>query len=73
MLREPYSKPMGDGIFELRSKQGNQIDRVMYFFFYNGQAILTNGYTKKQQQTPKAEIELAQKRRDDFLRRHQNG
>ena len=23
-LREPYSKPLGDGIFELRAKQGSE-------------------------------------------------
>ncbi len=33
MLREPYSSPMGDGIFELRTKQGSNITRVFYFFF----------------------------------------
>ena len=32
-LREPYSKPLGDGIFELRAKVGSDISRVLYFFF----------------------------------------
>lgn len=31
-LREPYSKPLGDGIFELRAKVGTNISRVLYFF-----------------------------------------
>lgn len=31
-LREPYSKPLEDGIFELRIKVGNNITRVFYFF-----------------------------------------
>ena len=31
-LREPYSKPLGDGIFEVRAKQGSDISRVLYFF-----------------------------------------
>ncbi len=30
-LREPYSKSVGDGIFELRAKQGNNIARAFYF------------------------------------------
>ncbi|MFR2234850.1 MAG: type II toxin-antitoxin system RelE/ParE family toxin [Lachnospiraceae bacterium] len=30
-LREPYSKPLDDGIFELRAKIGSDISRVMYF------------------------------------------
>jgi len=31
-LREPYSKHLDDGIFELRAKVGSDISRVMYFF-----------------------------------------
>ena len=31
-LREPYSKYLGDGIFEIRGKVGNDISRVLYFF-----------------------------------------
>ena len=31
-LREPFSKPLGDGIFEVRAKQGSDISRVLYFF-----------------------------------------
>ena len=32
-LREPHSKALDDGIFELRTKQGTNITRVLYFFF----------------------------------------
>ncbi len=31
-LRQPYSKHLEDGIFELRAKQGRDITRVLYFF-----------------------------------------
>ena len=31
-LREPYSKSLDDGIFEIRAKQGSNITRVLYFF-----------------------------------------
>ncbi|MDU6307590.1 MAG: type II toxin-antitoxin system RelE/ParE family toxin [Clostridium sp.] len=34
-LREPYSKPLGDGIFELRLKISSDISCVLYFFFVN--------------------------------------
>ena len=30
-LREPYSKPIGDGIFELRTVFSSNITRVLYF------------------------------------------
>ena len=31
-LREPYSKMLEDGIFELRAQSGSDITRVLYFF-----------------------------------------
>ena len=72
-LREPYSKHLEDGIFELRGKFGSNISRVLYFFYNNGEIILTNGFVKKTQRTPRKEIETAKKRRKDFLsRRNQN-
>lgn len=46
-LREPYSKHLQDGIFEIRCKFGNNITRVLYFFYYNQRIILTNGFVKK--------------------------
>ena len=68
-LREPYSKPLEDGIFELRAQAGNNISRVLYFFIVGRRVILTNGFVKKTQKTPKKEIELAKKYRADFLSR----
>ncbi len=68
-LREPYSKPIDDGIFEIRCKVGNNITRVLYFFYYEGKIILTNGFIKKTQKTPPEEIKLAKERRADFKER----
>ena len=68
-LREPYSKPIDDGIFEIRCKVGNNITRVLYFFYYEGKIILTNGFIKKTQKTPPEEIKLAKEHRADFKER----
>ena len=68
-LREPYSKHLDDGIFELRGKVGSDISRVLYFFYYNKKIILTNGFIKKTQKTPKTEIDKAKKYRSDYLQR----
>ena len=68
-LREPYSKHLDDGIFELRGKVGSDISRVLYFFYYNKKRILTNGFIKKTQKTPKTEIDKAKKYRSDYLER----
>lgn len=48
-LREPYSKSLDDGIFEIRAKQGSNITRVLYFFYIGNKIILTNGFIKKSQ------------------------
>lgn len=68
-LREPYSKAIDDGIFEIRCKVGNNISRILYFFYYEGKIILTNGFIKKTQKTPPEEIKLAKERRADFKER----
>lgn len=68
-LREPYSKSLDDGIFEIRAKQGNNITRVLYFFYVGNKIILTNGFVKKSQKTPPSEIALAKKYRAEYEKR----
>lgn len=70
MLREPYSKYLEDGIFELRAKTGNNITRVLYFFYIGNRIILTNGFIKKTQKTPRKEICLAKQYKKDFIERN---
>lgn len=71
-LREPYSKSLGDGIFELRVKQATDISRVLYFFVVKHKIVLTNGFVKKTQRTPIKEIDLARKYKEDYLQRKEN-
>ena len=68
-LREPYSRLIPDGIFEIRAVRGNNITRILYFFVVGKKIILTNGFVKKTQKTPKREIERAKAERDDYLAR----
>ncbi len=68
-LREPYSKHLVDGIFEIRAKVGSNLSRVLYFFVVGHKIVITNGFIKKSQKTPKSEIELAKKYRNDFINR----
>ena len=65
-LREPHSKPIGDSIFELRIKFASDITRIFYFFYVGNKIVLTNGFIKKTQKTPPAEIELAKKYKEDY-------
>ena len=71
-LREPYSKYLSEGIFELRAKVGSDVTRVLYFFYVDRQIVLTNGFVKKTKKTPKKEIERAKKYRADFLHRKES-
>lgn len=71
-LREPYSKPLGDGIFELRAKQSSDIARVLYFFVVGQKVVLTNGFVKKTTKTPPAEINRAKRYRADYRRRKED-
>ena len=71
-LREPSSKSLGDGIFELRAKVGSDISRVLYFFIVGHSVILTNGFVKKTQKTPVSEIDRAKRYRAEFLSRKEN-
>lgn len=68
-LREPHTKHIEDGIFELRIKQSSDISRILYFFTIGKKIILTNGFIKKTQKTPKNEISLAKKYRNDYFDR----
>ena len=68
-LREPYSKSLGDGIFEIRAQSGSDITRVLYFFVVGKKVILTNGFVKKTQKTPLEEIHVAKKYRKEYLKR----
>lgn len=70
LVRMPYSEYLRDGIFEIRAKQGSDIVRVLYFFVSGSKIILTNGFIKKTQKTPKGEIEKAINCKFDYERRN---
>lgn len=64
-LKRPYADMLRDGIRELRLSFGHLEIRLLYFI--EGKAIvLTNGFLKKTQQTPAAEIERAIRYRADW-------
>lgn len=70
-IREPLSKQIEQGLFELRIQQSNDIARIFYFFIKNGNIIITNGFIKKTMKTPKSEIAIALKYKADYERRNQ--
>jgi phage-related protein len=58
----PLCRSLGGGLWEMRSSlPSNTISRVI-FMFEDGVIVLLNGFIKKTQKTPPAEISLAQRR-----------
>ncbi|MCL1797796.1 MAG: type II toxin-antitoxin system RelE/ParE family toxin [Eggerthellaceae bacterium] len=70
LLREPFSKAVGDGLFELRIKHGSDDARIFYFFFVGAKIVLTNGFVKKMQKAPSEELKRARRYKTDYERRH---
>ncbi len=71
-LREPYSKHLEDGIYELRVQTGNNQTRILYFFMSMRRIVLTNGFVKKTQKTPINELKKAKRFKQEYLRRQEN-
>ena len=72
-LTIPHAKYIGDEIFELRFEGIEGAIRVLYFFFDGDKAILTNGFPKKSNRTPKNEKLTAIRRRESYFQKHKGG
>ena len=66
----PIGKPLvgslGHGLWEVRSRLGDRIARVI-FYVEDSTMVLLNGFIKKAQRTPKRELDLAIKRKSQLL------
>jgi phage-related protein len=56
-----------DGIYEIRVEVGSNIYRAFSFFDKGRLIIVVNGFQKKSQKTPKAEIKLAEKLKKQYF------
>lgn len=54
------------GLYEIRVKHGKDIYRIFCFFDQGKLIVLTTGFQKKKQKTPKKEIEKALKIKEDY-------
>lgn len=66
--REPLSKAIGDGLFELRHV-GRLNTRVLWFFMKGKRIIAVHGIRNKGQAIPKSDISTARERMADWLGR----
>ena len=57
--RMEWIKKLDSDLYELRSKVGSNIQRAIYFQKIENDFLITHGFTKKSQKTPKSEIDHA--------------
>lgn len=69
LLKEPYTKQIRGKIRELRIRDSHGAIRILYFTYTGKRFILLHGFIKKTDKTPLREIEIAEKRMDDFIQR----
>lgn len=63
---------MGEGLFELRVEYESNIYRVFFIFDEGNIVVLFNGFQKKQQKTPKVEIDKALRIKNEYYAEKQN-
>jgi phage-related protein len=61
-LGMPYTRPFGDGLFEIRAKGAEGIGRAFFCCIVGRRVIILHGFIKKNQTTPSKELEIARKR-----------
>ncbi len=62
----PYSRPLGQGLYEVRSNISDQRIARIIFFLKANEMILLHGFIKKAQKTPKSDLDLALKRKKEI-------
>jgi phage-related protein len=67
-IKESLSRHLEDGIFELRTPLRDKIARTLYFYQRGARIIITHGFIKKTQKTPRKEIERAKELRENTSR-----
>lgn len=66
--REPLSKALGDGLFELRHR-GKLNTRVFWFFMKNRRIVAVHSIRNKGQAIPARELNTARERMRDWCKR----
>jgi phage-related protein len=72
-LKRPYADVVRDKIRELRIRQSSNQYRILFFFQARDQIVLAHAFSKKSQQLKEKDIELAERRMEDWIRRLTTG
>ncbi len=58
----PYTKSLGNGLFEIRAKGTEGMGKSFFCTVKNREVIILHSFIKKSQKTPKKELGIAGKR-----------
>lgn len=72
-LKRPYADVVRGKIRELRIHQSSNQYRILFFFQARDQIVLAHAFSKKTQQMKEKDIELAERRMEDWIRRLTTG
>ncbi|WP_338885100.1 type II toxin-antitoxin system RelE/ParE family toxin [Xenorhabdus sp. TH1] len=61
-LGSPHTKPMGNGLFEVRAKAQEGISRGLFCYLDGSNIYILHAFVKKSQKTPKKDLDLAKSR-----------
>ena len=61
----PICRPMNDGLYEVRTHLSDRRIARVFFCFYKEGMVLLHGFIKKQQKTPKQDLDLSRKRKKE--------
>jgi len=63
----PVCRPLGAGLWEVRSTLPSRREARVLFGFYDGMLIALHAFIKKTQRTPHEDLELARRRLKEML------
>lgn len=63
----PHSKPINDGLFELRAIERNNIARTIYAYQKGSTIFLLHAFVKKTQKIPSVALKIARIRLKEML------
>jgi len=69
LLKEPYTRQIRGKLRELRIRGKSGEVRILYFAFAERRLVLLHGFHKKTRKTSMHDIEIAERRLDEFVNR----
>ena len=72
-LKRPYADSVRGKIRELRIRYSSNQYRILFFFYVRDRIVLLHAFSKKSQQLKEKDIELSERRMEDWIRRFTSG